>query len=368
MSDKISPDFHIDSYWYDLPTGKIAQHPAAERDCSKLLAYNRVTGTRMDHVFTDIVDFFSKGDLLVVNNTKVFPARLLGRKESGGRAELLVLHYPHERLDSRNSENSMGKAEVVGLLRSSKRCRPGQRIIFADDFYAEVTEELTDGKARVELHYARDLSLVLEQYGQLPLPPYIKREMGEEPEDRARYQTVFAAETGAIAAPTAGLHFTDDLLAAVAEKGVERESVTLHVGYGTFAPVRVEDIRDHQIHSEFLTVSRKTADKINEVRRRGNKVWAVGTTTVRALEYAADGSGLVHAREGWCNLYIYPGYRFKVVENVITNFHLPNSSLLFMISALVGREQLLACYRHALERDYRFFSYGDAMIIKGSKE
>ncbi|OKY75581.1 MAG: tRNA preQ1(34) S-adenosylmethionine ribosyltransferase-isomerase QueA [Desulfobulbaceae bacterium DB1] len=366
MPDKIPLDYDIDSYRYELPPEKIAQHPVSRRDCSKLLALTRPTGAIHDHVFTDIVDFFSPGDLLVVNNTRVFPARLLGNKESGGRVELLVLHYPKEMsLPEDGSGNCRGRAEVVGLLRSSKRCRPAQRIIFADDFSAEVVELLADGKALVELHYSGDLALLLEQYGRLPLPPYIKRKKGEEGRDRERYQTVFAARTGAIAAPTAGLHFTDDLLAAIADKGVERESVTLHVGYGTFAPVRVRDIRDHQVHSEFLTVSQKTADKINEVGLRGNRIWAVGTTTVRALEFAADASGMMHAAEGWCSLYIKPGYRFKLVKNVITNFHLPGSSLLFMVSALVGREQLLSCYRHALEHDYRFFSYGDAMIIQG---
>ncbi|MCJ7603500.1 MAG: tRNA preQ1(34) S-adenosylmethionine ribosyltransferase-isomerase QueA [Desulfobulbaceae bacterium] len=363
MAEKIPLIFNIDSYQYDLPPDRIAQQPAASRDLSRLLALDSVTGAIRDLYFTDIANFFSPGDLLVVNNTRVFPARLLGRKETGGRVELLILHYPQEIFPAADSRRQV---EVTGLLKSSKGFRPGQKIIFAEDFSAEVIELFAAGKARLNLHFQGELALLLDKYGQLPLPPYIKREQGEEPHDRERYQTVFAAETGAIAAPTAGLHFTDELLAAIDKKGVERESVTLHVGYGTFAPVRVQDIRQHQIHSEFLTVSAKTAGKINEVRNRGGRIWAVGTTTVRALEFAADASGQVQAKEGWCDLYMYPGYRFKVVNNLITNFHLPQSSLLFMVSALVGRERILNAYAHAVASGYRFFSYGDAMIISGA--
>ncbi|MFZ5766385.1 MAG: tRNA preQ1(34) S-adenosylmethionine ribosyltransferase-isomerase QueA [Thermodesulfobacteriota bacterium] len=368
MSDPIPSLYDLDSYHYELPPERIAQHPAPERDCSRLLACRLDSDAITDHLFTDVVDFLSPGDLLVVNNTRVFPARLLGRKESGGRVELLALHYPQE-ADHRDGLGAAGmsRAEVTGLLRSSKGCRNGQRIIFADDLSAEVIETLGEGKARLLLHYYGDLALLLDRYGRLPLPPYIRREEGEETEDRQRYQTVFAAMTGAVAAPTAGLHFTPELLARLADKGVARASVTLHVGYGTFAPVRVQDIRQHRIHAEYLVVTWETAERINETRRRGGRIWAVGTTTVRALEFAADETGRVHAREGWCDLYIYPGYRFKVVENLITNFHLPGSSLLFMVSALIGREKLLSCYRHALAHKYRFFSYGDAMIIAGEK-
>jgi len=354
--------YNIDSYKYDLPPDRIAQQPAASRELSRLLALDAATGAIRDLSFTDIVDFFSPGDLLVVNNTRVFPARILGRKETGGRVELLILHYPQAIVPSAGSRRPV---EVTGLLKSSKGFRPGQKIIFAEDFSAEVIELFAAGKARLHLHFQGELAPLLDRYGQLPLPPYIKREQGEEPRDRERYQTVFAAETGAIAAPTAGLHFTDELLAAIDQKGVERASVTLHVGYGTFAPVRVQDIRQHQIHSEFLTVSAGTAAKINEVRHRGGRIWAVGTTTVRALEFAADDSGQVQAKEGWCDLYMYPGYRFKVVRDLITNFHLPQSSLLFMVSALVGRERILTAYAHAVANGYRFFSYGDAMIISG---
>jgi S-adenosylmethionine:tRNA ribosyltransferase-isomerase len=363
MTGEIPAPYNLDSYQFDLPPERIAQQPAAHRDQSRLLALDPATGVIRDLNFTDILDFFVPGDLLVVNNTRVFPARLLGRKESGGRVELLILHYPREISPARAGQAGFQQVEVTGLLKSSKGCRPGQKIIFAEELYAEVIEPLPAGKARLYLYCRGELAPLLDRYGQLPLPPYIRREQGEEPQDRHRYQTVFAAETGAIAAPTAGLHFTDELLAAIAQKGVERESVTLHVGYGTFAPVRVQDIRQHQIHSEFLTVSRQTADKINEVRAGGGRIWAVGTTTVRALEFAADSSGFVHPRQGWCDLYIYPGYRFRVVENLITNFHLPGSSLLFLVSALAGRERIMAAYRHAVANGYRFFSYGDAMVI-----
>jgi len=363
MAEKISLMYNIESYHYDLPPDRIAQQPAARRELSRLLALDSVTGAIRDLCFTDIVDFFSPGDLLVVNNTRVFPARLLGRKETGGRVELLILHYPQEIFPAAGSRKQV---EVTGLLKSSKGFRSGQRIIFAEDLTAEVIEVFAAGKARLNLYFQGELAQLLDKYGQLPLPPYIKREQGEEPGDRERYQTVFAAETGAIAAPTAGLHFTDELLAAIDKKGVERESVTLHVGYGTFAPVRVQDIRQHQIHSEFLTVSARTAGKINEVRNRGGRIWAVGTTTVRALEFAADATGAVQAKEGWCDLYMFPGYRFKVVNNLITNFHLPGSSLLFMVSALVGRERILTAYVHAVDNGYRFFSYGDSMIISGA--
>ncbi|RJX35308.1 MAG: tRNA preQ1(34) S-adenosylmethionine ribosyltransferase-isomerase QueA [Desulfurivibrio sp.] len=362
MAENIPLIYDIDSYRFNLPPERIAQQPAVNRDRSRLLALNPATGAVSDLHFTDIVDFFSPHDLLVVNNTRVFPARLLGRKESGGKVELLILHYPQETLPAADKH---GQVAVTGLLKSSKGCRPGQRIIFADELTAEVVELYAAGKARLQLHFQGELAPLLDKYGQLPLPPYIRREQGEEPQDRERYQTVFAAATGAIAAPTAGLHFTDELLSAIARKGVERESVTLHVGYGTFAPVRVQDIRQHRIHSEFLTVSAGTAAKINEVRDRGGRLWAVGTTTVRALEFAADDAGRVQAREGWCDLYIYPGYQFKVVRNLITNFHLPGSSLLFMVSALAGRERVLAAYAHAVARGYRFFSYGDAMILVG---
>lgn len=363
MND-ISP-FNIESYGYHLPQNLIAQKPAENRDESRLLLLDCNTGTRKDLSFPDIVDFFSAGDLLVVNNTEVFPARIYGRKKSGGKVELLALEYPRPVKDNQLKSGDMEQVEVIGLLKCSKRPKTGQRIFFAEDFFAEVVEYLEKGKVRLYLSYKGNLDQLLDKFGQMPLPPYIKRAEGMEEADKERYQTVYASEKGAVAAPTAGLHFTRALLDEIHKKGVERVSVTLHVGYGTFAPVRVRDIREHAIHSEYLSVSPEAAGKINAVIKAGGKIWAVGTTTVRALEFAADEAGLVHPRQGWCNLYIYPGYHFKVVKNLITNFHLPGSSLLFMVSALAGRQQMLDCYEHAVSNGYRFFSYGDAMLIVG---
>ncbi len=308
----------------------------------------------------DVIRFFKPGDILVVNDTKVFPARLLGKKETGGKAELLLLSYPE---DSHEAQGGWQAATCLGLVKSSKRPQIGSRLLFNDRLYAHVTDILDDGKVAVDICYKGDLFAVLQEAGQLPLPPYIDRSAGQRPEDQLRYQTVYAQNTGAVAAPTAGLHFTGELFAALRDKGVIIAEVTLHVGYGTFSPVRVDDIRDHQIHSEFLSVSRKTADIVNRAKQAGGRVWAVGTTSVRCLEFAADDQGLVQPFEGDCDLYIYPGYQFKVVENLITNFHLPGSSLLFLVSALIGKDELFRCYAHAIEEEYRFFSYGDAMVI-----
>jgi len=360
--------YNLDSYHYDLPEESIAQHPADHRDKSRLLAYDSVTGQINDQTFSDIIDYFQPGDLIIVNDTKVFPARLIGKKETGGRAELLVLEYPNTvKITSGGNEEKVSQAEVVGLTKSSKRLKVGQKIIFSSSFSAEIVEELPGNKMKVLLTFPGDIEQAFNMYGQMPLPPYIKRENGENSQDRSRYQTVFASETGAVAAPTAGLHFTDDLLLKIREKGVNVAKITLHVGYGTFAPVREPDIRNHKIHSEYVTVSGKTAEKINKTNRDGGRVWAVGTTSVRSLEFAADRKGIVHEVSDWCDLYIYPGYEFKVVQNVMTNFHLPGSSLLFLVSALIGRENLFDCYRHAVTGNYRFFSYGDAMFITRKK-
>lgn len=364
----IPSQYNLDSYYYDLPEESIAQQPADHRDRSRLLVYETRTGQMSDHVFTEIIDCFQPGDLIVVNDTKVFPARLIGRKETGGRAELLVLEYPNAVIcTSDNNQQKVSQAEVVGLTKSSKRLKVGQKIIFSSSFSAEIVEELPGNKMKARLTFPGNIEQAFDMYGQMPLPPYIKRENGENLQDRNRYQTVFASETGAVAAPTAGLHFTDDLLLKIREKGVKCARLTLHVGYGTFAPVREQDIRKHNIHSEYVTVPEKTAEEINKTNRDGGRVWAVGTTSVRSLEFAADRKGIIHEVSDWCNLYIYPGYEFKAVKNVITNFHLPGSSLLFLVSALIGRENLLNCYRHAVARDYRFFSYGDAMLIMGNK-
>ncbi len=355
-------DFSLASYHYDLPEENIAQQPVAKRDSSRLLVLDRVRNNLGHQEFPHILELLAPGDILVVNDTKVFPARVLGKKETGGKVELLILEYPQAGTEE-HGDDGWSAVQVIGLVKSSKRPKVGSRLLFGDDLAGQVVSLREDGKVMVKLLYRGDLAELLEHHGQMPLPPYIKREEGETAEDRMRYQTVFARQAGAVAAPTAGLHFTPELLDAIRQKGVEIASVTLHVGYGTFAPVREEDIREHDIHSEFLAVSAETATAVNEARKRGGRVWAVGTTSVRALEFASQEGGEVQAKDGFCDLYIYPGYSFKVVDNLITNFHLPGSSLMFLVSALAGREQILAAYEEAVKEGYRFYSYGDAMVI-----
>ena len=354
-------EFSLKAYNYTLPTKNIAQHPADSRENSRLLIMNRKIGKWKHGTFHQIIDLFNPGDLLVVNNTKVFPARLYGRKESGGKVEVFLLSYP---VLKKNAEIKK-RAEVTALIKSSKRPKPGTHLLLGPDLDGEVLELLDGGKVKIELTYSdnKELSDILEQYGHVPLPPYISRKDGTTEEDRERYQTVYAHQPGAVAAPTAGLHFSKNLLASIQQKGVETTQITLHVGHGTFAPVRCEDIRDHIIHQEYVSVSAESADKINAVRQNGGKIWAVGTTTVRTLEFMSNREGQVQAGDGWCGLYILPGYQFKVVDNLITNFHLPESSLLFLVSALCGRETLMESYREAIELGYRFYSYGDAMAI-----
>ncbi|MCF8056801.1 MAG: tRNA preQ1(34) S-adenosylmethionine ribosyltransferase-isomerase QueA [Desulfocapsa sp.] len=354
-------EFSLKAYNYTLPQKNIAQHPADAREDSRLLILHRETATREHGQFHQIIDLLSPGDLLVVNNTKVFPARLHGRKESGGKVEVFLLSYPVER----RFENKEMRAEVTALIKSSKRPKPGSRILLGPDLDARVMKLLDGGKIKIELSYSCDkkLSTLLEEYGQVPLPPYISRKDGTTEEDRKRYQTVYAHQPGAVAAPTAGLHFSEELLRAIDEKGVAITQVTLHVGHGTFAPVRCEDIRDHNIHQEYVSISAESADSINRVRKNGGKIWAVGTTTVRTLEFMADRDGNVRAGDHWCGLYILPGYDYKVIDNLITNFHLPESSLLFLVSAFYGREKLMESYQEAINMDYRFYSYGDAMVI-----
>ncbi|MDG4476236.1 tRNA preQ1(34) S-adenosylmethionine ribosyltransferase-isomerase QueA [Desulfobacterales bacterium RS19-109] len=357
-------DFFLASYQFVLPEENIAQRPLSRRDSSRLLVVDCLAGETRDRKFADICDYLAPGDLLVVNNTRVFPARLLGRKETGGKAELLILEYPVGEADSYNGDlEGWQQAEVLGLVKSAKRPQPGGQLLFSENLVGTVREILGDGKVRVTLRYRGDLARLLEAHGQLPLPPYIRREEGQSEEDRQRYQTVYAENPGAVAAPTAGLHFTPELLVRIQAKGVRIAQVTLHVGYGTFAPVRVEDIREHAIHAEYLKVSEETAALVNETRAAGGRIWAVGTTSVRALEFAAEPMGQVLARSGFCDLYIYPGYQFRVVDNLITNFHLPQSSLLFLVSALAGRARILAAYGEAVEKGYRFYSYGDAMVL-----
>ncbi|MEN8190432.1 MAG: tRNA preQ1(34) S-adenosylmethionine ribosyltransferase-isomerase QueA [Thermodesulfobacteriota bacterium] len=358
----MQPDFKLSDYDYNLPGENIAQHPADRRTDSRLLVLDRGQGGVSHKRFHDLIDLVKPGDLLVVNDTRVFPARLLGKKETGGKVEIFLLSFP-ALLKSRNSQ---ARAEATALIKSSKRPKPASRItIESGQLECIVLELLDDGKARVELLFPEGAELgdILNKLGQVPLPPYIERQQGTTEEDVLRYQTVYADRPGAVAAPTAGLHFSDRLLDSLAQKGVQTATITLHVGYGTFAPVRCKDIDQHVIHREWLDISAETAEAINRTRQQGGSIWAVGTTTVRGLEFAASAQGEVRAIEGWCDLYITPGYRFKVIDHLITNFHLPQSSLLFLVSALCGRKTLLACYEEAIARGYRFYSYGDAMVI-----
>ncbi len=354
-------EFSLQTYNYILPPENIAQHPADARENSRLLILNKTTGKREHGNFHNIIDLLNPGDLLVVNNTKVFPARLYGNKESGGKVEVFLLSYPVET----NVGGDKKQAEVTSLIKSSKRPQPGSILYLGPDLKAEVLELLDGGKVQIKLNYSsdKDLSSILEKHGQVPLPPYISRAEGTTKEDRERYQTVYAKNPGAVAAPTAGLHFSEKLLQDIREKGVDTTQITLHVGHGTFAPVRCEDIREHNIHQEYVSVSAESAEKINNTREAGGKIWAVGTTTVRTIEFMTTDNGVVVAGDDWCGLYIMPGYKFKVVDNLITNFHLPESSLLFLVSALCGRESLMETYQEAISMKYRFYSYGDAMAI-----
>jgi S-adenosylmethionine:tRNA ribosyltransferase-isomerase len=351
-------DLTLSAYNYHLPEHLIAQHPAEKRDNSRLMVVQAGKTAPEHYRFSDIGNFIGKNDMLVVNNTRVFPARLLGTKETGGKAEVFLLEFPV-------SLNNSGTAVTNGLIKSSKRPKKGARITINEMLSCTVQEDLEGGKVRLNLQFDQVLGLAetLNRSGQVPLPPYISRKNGCTAEDVHRYQTVYASRPGAVAAPTAGLHFTDELLEGITRQGVLLGQVTLHVGYGTFAPVRETDITRHQIHREYLSIPQETVDNIALTKERGGRIWAVGTTTVRALEYGAIRTGHLEAVEDWCDLYIYPGFRFKVIDNLITNFHLPDSSLMFLVSALCGRETLLDCYKKAVKEEYRFFSYGDAMAI-----
>ena len=350
----------ISEFDYELPEELIAQHPLARRDASRMLVVNRAERNWRDRVFSDLPAELRAGDALVVNNTRVFPARLAGRREpSGGRVELLLVRRREE----------FGARAWETLARPARRLDAGARISFGDGrLRAEVIAATDDGARRVVSFDADgDFDALLEEFGQMPLPPYIKREtedLATREEDRARYQTVYAARSGAIAAPTAGLHFTPRLLDALRAHGVSVLEITLHVGYGTFAPVRADDLSEHRVAAERFEIDERVAVEINGARARGGRVVAVGTTSVRALESSVDEEGRVRAGRGETELTITPGYRFRAIDAMLTNFHLPRSSLLVLVSAFAGRELTLAAYRHAVGARYRFYSYGDCMLIK----
>jgi S-adenosylmethionine:tRNA ribosyltransferase-isomerase len=345
----------LSDYDYELPPGRIAQKQAERRDQSRLLKLERVGGSVSHHRFCEILRFLSAGDVLVVNDTAVVPARLIGRKKSGGKVEVFLIDYAG---GQRLAGGERFTCEC--LIKSSKKARPGTRIFFDGGLTGTVVAVM-DGTSRVEFSACGDFDITLDHVGHVPLPPYIRRLDG--PEDRASYQTVYAAVRGAVAAPTAGLHFTRNLLDELRAVGVRVVTITLHVGYGTFAPVRAEDIREHRMHAERFSIPGETVEAIRVARANGHRVIAVGTTVVRTLEFAADGNGRLAAVSGACDLFIYPGYRFKMVDALITNFHLPKSTLLMLVSAFAGRENLLAAYREAIREGYRFYSYGDAMLI-----
>lgn len=339
----------VSDFDFDLPEDLIAQEPSPERDRSRLLVVDRSAGTFTDAVFADIGRWLEAGDLLVVNDTRVFPARLVGRRaQTGGRVELFLVR-----------EEGGGVWEA--LARPAARVRVGETIVAGDGperIEADVVEVREGGRRAVRFRDYERFWERLDLWGRTPLPPYIHREGEPERLDRERYQTVYARERGAIAAPTAGLHFTPELLARLEERGVARAAVTLHVGYGTFAPVRAERVEEHRVESEHYEVPPATAEAVTRTRAAGRRVVAVGTTTTRALESSAGETG-----RGVAELFIYPGYAFRVVDALVTNFHLPKSSLLLLVSAFAGRDLVLDAYRHAVRERYRFYSYGDAMLI-----
>ncbi len=355
--------YSIDDYGYELPEELIAQTPAHKRENSRLLHLKRDCGELAHHHFHDILSLLVPGDLLVVNNTKVIPGRLLGRKSTGGKVEALLLDYAA----AKAVRHADGHEERVlqCLVKASKKLRQGSWIDFSTELSAEVLA-WQDGIATLRFISHKSFEALLQEIGRIPLPPYIKRDEDagdSRARDRLAYQTVYAEAPGAVAAPTAGLHFSREILDQLTDKGVEVASITLHVGYGTFVPVRVDDIRRHKMHAEYYSISAETAHRINCARESRRRVIAVGTTSVRTLEYHSDADGRLSGGGGSCDLFIYPGYRFKVIDGLITNFHLPRSTLLMLVAALAGRESILAAYQTAISARYRFFSYGDAMLI-----
>lgn len=340
---------NLSDFSYELPKELIAQTPLKDRSASRLLVLNKETGEISHKSFKDLLSYLNKGDLIVFNNTRVIPARLYGtKKDTGAAIEFLLL----KRID-------LNKWEVI--LKPGKKAKPGAEFEFGEGkLRAEILDYTEDGGRLVEFSYEGVFEAVLEELGQMPLPPYIKEKL----EDKERYQTVYAKLNGSAAAPTAGLHFTNSFLEEIRNKGVSTAFVTLHVGLGTFRPVKCENVLEHKMHTEHFIITEETAEMINQTRKNGGKIIAVGTTTVRVLETVSDADGTVRATEGDTNIFIYPGYKFKTVDKLITNFHLPESTLLMLVSAFSDREKILAAYEEAIREKYRFFSFGDAMFIQ----
>lgn len=338
----------VDEFDYYLPEDRIAQHPVTPRDASRLMVVDRSSGEIHHRVFRDIVEYLKAGDVLVVNDTRVIPARLYGEKEgTGGKVEVLLLR-------------DLGDGLWEALTRPGRRTRPGARVVFGGgELVCAVEEARDDGTRVLRFAPADEVDRLIDKLGKMPTPPYI-REPLQDPE---RYQTVYSAHRGSAAAPTAGLHFTPELLQKVQEAGVGIARITLHVGLGTFRPVTVEMVEEHRMHSEWYRVTDEAAEMINAARRAGARVIAVGTTSARTLESVADETGQVRAMSGWTDIFIYPGYRFKAVDSMITNFHLPKSTLLMMVSAFAGKDLIMRAYQTAVNLGYRFFSFGDAMLI-----
>lgn len=341
---------NLHDFYYELPEELIAQDPLSDRSSSRLMVMDRRTGALEHKIFHDIVDFLNPGDCLVINDTKVIPARLIGEKDGTGAAiEVLLL---------KRKEDLKDVWEV--LVKPGKKAKPGTRITFGGGrLAAEVIDIVDEGNRLIRFEYEGIFEEILDELGQMPLPPYITHKL----QDQNRYQTVYAKHEGSAAAPTAGLHFTKELLEQISNKGVDIAMVTLHVGLGTFRPVKVENIQEHHMHSEFYMITQEAADKINAAKERGGRVICVGTTSCRTIESAASEDGRLEACSGWTEIFIYPGYKFKMLDALITNFHLPESTLLMLVSAFAGRENVLAAYKTAVEERYRFFSFGDAMFI-----
>ena len=335
-------------FYFELPEELIAQDPLEDRSASKLLVLDKETGEVFHRSFKEIADYLEPGDCLVLNDTKVIPARLIGAKEdTGGKIEVLLL---------KRGEGNVWET----LVKPGRKARPGTRIRFGEGLLTgEIIDIVDEGNRRIRFEYEGIFEEILDRLGQMPLPPYITHQL----EDKSRYQTVYAKHTGSAAAPTAGLHFTPRLLEQIEKKGVDIAKVTLHVGLGTFRPVKTENILEHHMHSEFYQIDEAAAEKINRAKDKGNRVICVGTTSCRTVESAADEKGRLRACSGWTDIFIYPGYRFRILDSLITNFHLPESTLIMLVSALAGREQTLAAYEAAIRERYRFFSFGGAMLV-----
>ena len=335
-------------FYYDLPQELIAQDPLEDRSSSRLLVLDKKTGETQHHTFREIVNYLNPGDCLVINDTKVIPARLIGaQEETGAKIEVLLL---------KRKQNDVWET----LVKPGRKAKPGTRISFGDGLLkGEVIDVVDEGNRLIRFEYDGIFEEILDQLGQMPLPPYITHQL----KDKDRYNTVYAAHEGSAAAPTAGLHFTPELLEEIGRKGVDIARVTLHVGLGTFRPVKVDDVENHHMHSEFYMIDEEAAEKINGAKARGGRVICVGTTSCRTIESAADENGRLKACSGWTEIFIYPGYTFKALDGLITNFHLPESTLIMLVSALAGREHVLAAYEEAVRERYRFFSFGDAMLI-----